>query len=482
MYTNWSPDRTSKIPLYMQIKQYIQAKIENGEWTVGTKIPTQRQLAEVFQVNRSTVISALEELMADGLLEGRSGKGTRVMNNSWSLMSRKSPPDWNTYVKSGMFVPNVSLIQDINQAEFWPNMIRLGTGELSPDLFPKEEMKDILNRLSTKIESMGYEEPKGSSSLREHLSIYLRSKGIDASPSSILVVSGALQALQLISIGILQQGSLVLHEKPSYLHSLQLFQSAGMRLMGIPADGEGMEVKILKERHITNRSTILYTIPTFHNPTGKTMSKERRLELIEFAEQKQLPIIEDDVYGELWLDSPPPPTLKSMDKSGLILYLGSFSKTLSPGLRIGWVVGPEPVINRLADIKMQIDYGSSSLSQMAATEWLASGLYSSYLDTIRKELRLRRKVAVQGLETYFSDIAEWTIPSGGFYIWVRIIPEFSIQKLFEAAKQEGILMNPGSIYDPFSTQFIRLSYSYAKEEELEEGIYKLSKIIRRLKK
>lgn len=479
---DWRPDRGLKVPLYLQIKQHIQMKIENGEWTVGTKIPTQRQLAHMFHVNRSTIILALEELIADGLIEGKTGKGTKVINNSWSLMGSQEPPDWNKYVKSGMFVPNVPLIQDINQTEFLPEIIRLGTGELAPDLFPKEKMKAILNRLAMSVKSMGYEEPKGSLFLREQLAARLRSKGIETSSSGILITSGSLQALQLISIGILQSGSHVFHETPSYLRSLQLFQSAGMRLMGVPLDRDGIEVKTLKERHSINKSTILYTIPTFHNPTGTTTSEKRRLELMEFAEQKQLPIVEDDVYGELWLDSAPPEPLKSMDKSGLVLYLGSFSKTLSPGLRIGWVVGPEPVINRLADIKMQIDYGSSSLSQMAAGEWLASGLYDEYLISIRDQLRKRRRLALQALDTHLPEIAEWTIPSGGFYIWIRILPEISMQKLFEYAKKAGVLINPGSIYDPSANQFIRLSYSYAKEEELEEGIYRLSKLIKRLQK
>ncbi|WP_078412803.1 MocR-like pyridoxine biosynthesis transcription factor PdxR [Priestia abyssalis] len=479
---DWRPDRGLKVPLYLQIKQHIQMKIENGEWTAGTKIPTQRQLAHMFHVNRSTIILALEELIADGLIEGKAGKGTRVINNSWSLMGSQAPPDWNKYVKSGMFVPNAPIIQDINQTEFVPEIIRLGTGELALDLFPKEKMKAILNRLAMNVESMGYEEPKGSLFLRKQLADHLHSKGIETSSSSILITSGSLQALQLISIGILHPGSIVLHEAPSYLRSLQLFQSAGMRLKGVPLDGDGIEVKTLKERHSINKSTILYTIPTFHNPTGTTMPEKRRLELMEFAEKKQLPIIEDDAYGELWFDSPPPKPLKGMDKGGLVLYLGSFSKSLSPGLRIGWVVGPESVINRLADIKMQIDYGSSSLSQMAAAEWLASGLYDEYLHFIRSELRKRRRLALQVLDAYMSKIAEWTIPSGGFYIWIRILPEISMQKLFECAKKAGVLINPGSLYDPSANQFIRLSYSYAKEGELEEGIVRLSKLINTLQK
>lgn len=477
---DWKPGKLSPIPLYIQIKEYIKEKIENGEWTVGSKIPTQRMLAKSFEVNRSTVVLALDELIAEGLIEGRSGSGTRVINNTWSLLTSTPPPDWNSYVKAGSHQPNLPTIQEINRAEFYPDMIRLGTGELSPELFPSEMMKDIFGSLSARIQSLGYEEPKGSLFLRKQLSNHLKTLGIDASPSSILIVSGALQALQLISMGLLQRGSTVFLEKPSYLYSLHVFQSCGIRLFGLPLDKDGIQTKAITEHKKRQNGALLYTIPSFHNPTGILMSEERRKELIQVCEKEQLPIIEDDVYRELWLDSPTPTPLKALDKNGLVLYLGSMSKTLSPGLRIGWLVGPEPVIERLADIKMQTDYGSSSLSQWAAAEWLSSGLYCRHLEKIREELRLRREVAIHALDKHFSDIAAWKVPSGGFYIWLRLIPSLSIRDLFEKALQEGILLNPGNVYDQHANQYLRLSYSYASLSDLGKGISRLSKIIRLL--
>lgn len=156
------------------------------------------------------------------------------------------------------------------------------------------------------------------------------------------------------------------------------------------------------------------------------------------------------------------------------------SKTLSPGLRIGWMVGPEPVIERLADIKMQTDYGSSSLSQWAAAEWLSSGLYQQHLELVRDQLRIRRGIAVKALESYFSGIATWKIPKGGFYIWLKINHQLSIQKLYEQALKEGILLNPGHIYDKSASQYLRISYAYASVSDLEQGLYRLSELIRKL--
>ncbi|MGC5324702.1 PLP-dependent aminotransferase family protein [Brevibacillus sp. SYSU BS000544] len=479
---HWRPDKSAITPVYMQIKEFIKQKIETGEWTVGTKIPSQRTLAQLFEVNRSTVVTAFEELIAEGLLESKSGMGTEVKNNTWSLFSLSSPPDWNSYVKKGTHQPNLPTIQDIHKVEPIPHIIRLGTGEPSPELFPQEQLAQILHRLPSRIQSLGYEEEKGLYVLREQISIYLQSLGITSSPASILIVSGALQALQLISVGLLRRGSTIFLEKPSYLSSLNVFQSAGISLYGIPMDAGGLQTAYIQQQKKRQNASLLYTIPTFHNPTGSVMPLERRKKLLQVCEDVQLPIIEDDVYRELWIDSPPPPPLKAMDKNGTVLYLGSISKALSPGLRIGWIAGPEPVINRLADIKMQTDYGSSSLSQWAVAEWMASGLYFDHLEQMRQSLRVRRDTAIRLLESEFTGIAEWTKPSGGFYIWLRLPPVISLRELFDRALAEGILLNPGNLYDPSVASHLRLSYAYASLADLEKGMKKLSKIIQEMHK
>jgi GntR family transcriptional regulator, regulator for abcA and norABC len=473
----WKPQKGSSVPLHLQIYNYLKRKIMHGEWTVGTKIPTQRELAKQFQVNRSTIIYALDGLIADGLLETKVGNGTRVINNTWSLLTSTPPPDWKSYVSSGIYKPNLNIIQEINSAEARPEFIRLGTGELSPNLLPNDKMREIL-RTGNEALSLGYVEPKGLLSLRKTVSEYLRSKDIIASPDSILIVSGGLQALQLTSIGLLERGSTVLHETPSYLNSVHVFQSAGMNLLGIPLDQEGIrfdKIECLKRQH---NATLLYTIPNFHNPTGTLMTEGRRSKLLKVSQKLSLPIIEDDVYGDLWIESPPANPLKANDTQGNVLYIGSISKTLSPGLRIGWIVGPEPVIDRLADIKMQTDYGSSSLSQYAVEKWLASGLYTNFLKELREELKYRRDFTIQILNEYFSEIATWSLPKGGFYIWLRLESNISTKKLFDLALREHILFNPGMVYDKSDLNHLRLSYSFAELEQLEDGLIRLSQLIR----
>ncbi|MGR6004201.1 efflux pump transcription regulator NorG [Bacillus cereus] len=470
-----------KVPKYRQIIDYMKEKIENGEWPIGSKIPSQRQLAKLFHVNRSTVINALDELMADGLIQGQIGAGTIVMNNTWSLLATNPPPDWSEYVKAGIHKPSNLMVREINEAEANKKLIHLSKGELAPHLFPLETMQSIIKKVSEELDYFGYEEQKGFYPLREAISQYVRSFGIHASPDSILIVSGALQALQLISIGLLHRKSTVLLEQPSYLYSLHVFQSANINLSGISMDHHGiLPNDLLKRIKYSQKNNILYSIPCFQNPTGILMSKERRKEILKICEKEQLPIIEDDIYRELWLDESPPAPLKSMDKHGHVLYIGSLSKTLSPGLRIGWIIGPEPVIDRLSDIKMQTDYGSSSLSQRVVAEWINEGFYEEHVANVRMHLKERRQIMIRALNKYCADIASWDIPSGGFFIWLKVIHNIPMKKLFSEALSKGILLNPGRIYEEESNQYIRLSYGYATPEQMTNGIKLLSELIRKL--
>lgn len=476
---NWKPNKNSSIPIYKQIVDYIKEKIATGEWSISSKLPAQRELAERFEVNRSTIVEALDELKAEGLIEGKGGGGTTIVNNTWSLLASTPPPNWQNYIASGIHKPNLSIIQAINKFEYKENMIRLGTGELSPELFPKEMMKVVLDSVGDKIESLGYEEPKGSLYLRQIISQYLKKYEINVSPDSILIVSGSLQALQLTSLGILHPGSTVLAEKPSYIKSLHVFQSAGMRVKGVSMDSQGIKISEIMNS-LNKTTTLLYTIPTFHNPTGIVMPQHKRNELLELCEKARLPIIEDDAYRELWLDTEPPLPLKAKDKNGSVLYMGTISKSLAAGIRIGWLIGPEPVIERLGDIKMQTDYGSSSLSQWALAEWISSGLYEKYLEELREKLRVRRQVTLNALEKYFSDIATWNKPSGGFYIWLKLKKQISMEKLFYLCCDNGILINPGNVYDFSKNLNLRISYSYSSLYDLENGLKRLSQIIRLL--
>ncbi len=455
---DWYPDKSLEIPIYKQIVEYIKSKVINGDWVLNSKLPSQRKLAELFNVNRSTIVMAMDELCSYGILKASSGGGTRVASNTWSLLMSNKTPDWGEYIDSGIFKANKPMIQTINKLEYNDEYIRLGTGELSPKLLPNDMMKEIFSTLSEKLTSLNYLEPLGLFDLRKIICDRLKLRGINVSPSCVLITSGSLQALHLLSVCILKKGSIVYTENLSYIQSLKVFQSAGMNLCGIPMDKQGIEYFKIPIKNNSIESSLLYTIPTFQNPTGNVMSEERRKNLYDYCKKNMLPIIEDDVYGELWFDEVPPKPIKAMDKNGMIIYLGSISKSLAPGFRIGWLVGPESVVQRLGDVKMQMDYGASSISQYVILELLSSGRYDEYLNKTRIQLKKRRDLMIDILKNDFKDIAEWNIPKGGFYIWVTFNNKINTEKLFQKAVENKVLINPGSIYGCNNKQSIRLSY------------------------
>ncbi len=476
---DWQPTKKGGMPLYRQIFFYMRDKILTGQWPIGTKLPSQRGLAATLGVNRNTLMTAIDELSASGLIDTRQGSGCYVSNNSWSQFST-SHADWQPYINSAAHLGNLPLIQQINQLEFDPHIIRLGTGELAPTLLPSAELKKILYTSIAKIDSFGYQEPLGLKPLREEISQHLKKSGIEVSPAGILIVSGALQALQLIFFGLIAPDSHVFIERPSYLSSLKLFQSRQLHFSEVPLDQEGIDVNALRGLQKRRAHSILYTIPTFHNPTGCLMSPSRRLALLQLAQELQLPIIEDNVYSDLWLDAPPPPPLKALDDSGNVLFIDSLSKSIGPGLRIGWIAGPEPIIERLGDLKMQHDYGSSILSQWAAAQWLASGLHEVHMQQLRQKLYQRRALMLSVLNEYFSQLASWQCPPGGFYIWLKLNRSLSMSQLFKAARNENILLNPGSIYDSLASAELRLSYAFAKPEDLKTALIRLARILQEL--
>ena len=478
----WHPDPAQAVPVYRQILEWMYGKMESGEWPAGTRLPSQREMARHFQVNRSTLNQALKPLLEAGVLQGRGSQGTVIASTAWSLRLPVQP-DWNRYMTAGYFRANQEVVQAINTLEFDDRLVRLGTGELDPRLFPQDAFRQTLRDVADAITSLGYVEPLGMPALRQALAGYARKRNSIVAPSSILITSGALQGLQLISAGLLRGGATVYVEDPTYVKSLQVFQSAHLRLCGLPMDDQGLSLEAL-EKHLRQSSdrgnSVLYTIPTNHNPTGRTLSRRRRIQLLELCSRYDLPIIEDGAYEELTFDGTPPPSLKSLDPGGRVLYLGSVSKSLAPGLRIGWMIAPEPVVQRLGDVKMQIDYGASSLSQQVLARFLTSGRYEQYLDGLRCELQRRCQAACQSLSEVFADMADWQVPQGGFYIWLTFRSRLPMELLFRKAVSAGVLINPGDIYSSRHTQSLRLSYAYTTPEEFRQAVSQLAVVVRSL--
>lgn len=476
---NWKPNRSLSTSLSKQIADWISQQILTGQWPVGTKLPAQRQLAITLGVNRSTVQEAIDELKAAGILSSKIGSNTHVSNDSWNMLAKQKQPNWQHYIETSIHKPNYKTIQLINELEQDDSIIRLSTGELSPSLLPTDEIQASLQQLSFDGKAIGYSSPQGSLKLRKALVSYLEKRGVSTTTENICIVSGGLQALQLVALGLLETGAVVFQDEFSYLNSVHPFQSFGMHLQGVNSTNRN---EMVTKKRRGKRQSIFYTIPTLHNPTGSIWSLEERQSFYDLCTSLQMPIIEDDVYSELAFD-PPPPSLKSIDTDGQVLYIGSVSKILSPGLRIGWIVAPTPVIKRLADIKMQMDYGSSAFSQEIVSFWLSTGLYEKHVMKLKKELQRRAMLMEHQLAKQFSKIATWSSSKGGFYIWLTFTHPIVTTDFFQKLLKQKVLINPGYIYEPKDTTHIRLSYAYATDAEMQKGLQILyEEAIREIKK
>lgn len=470
---DWQPSKQSALTFHQQIIDYFTSRISTGDFPAGMKCPSQRMLAKKFNVNRSTINSAFEELKADGLLETRIGAGTYISTNPWPQFLAQ--PKWQQHIDASVHKPSMETIQMINEYEQKDEIIRLGTGELAIELLPTEMLQQSLQQLVLLSRAMGYSEPQGSLQLRQTLCSHLKKRGIETTPQNLLITSGALQAFQLIAQGLLERGSVVFQQKASYLNSINPFQSAGMQMASVNNDEQLYSTMQKMKR---NRQGIYYAIPTLDNPTGRNWTMEEKEAVYNACKTLSIPIVEDDIYSDLLFDDVSTP-MKAMDESGHILYVGSISKSMSPGLRVGWVVGPESVIKRLADIKMQTDYGSSALSQAVVNHWLISDLYEDHTKKLRLQLKERADFMEQLLEKHFKEFATWQSPSGGFYIWLQFSKPIITKQLFLELVAQKILINPGYIYEPNNFHYLRLSYAYASFEEMKKGIEIIATLVKK---
>ncbi|NGQ94483.1 PLP-dependent aminotransferase family protein [Brevibacillus sp. SYP-B805] len=472
----WNPIRSKDYPLYKQIADYMARRIAAGEFPAGSHLPSERTLAKELQVNRSTVVAAYEELYAAGIVEKRKGSGTIVSADIWG-MPRKRLPNWRRYVEQGSFLPNLPLIRHIQKESKEADIIDFASGELSPDLFPLEQFRSILAQQTFDCH-LGYEDPQGNLALRETIARHVKTdKGIEATPSSILITSGSQQALHLIVQCLLKPGDAVAIEDPSYTYSLPIFQSAGLKTFLLPVGRTGINPDDLTLLHQKHRIRMVFLNPTYQNPTGTAMPLEQRRKILALSAELGIPVIEDDPYTLLSFTGERLPTLKSLDRHGTVLYISSLTKIAASGLRIGWVIGPQPVIERLADAKQQIDFGHSIFPEWIAQRFLASPEFSAHLDRLVGELKQKRDLLVDSLERHLSGIVEFHVPAGGIHLWCKLLKETNDLQLLREAIRHGVVYVPGRV---MGTQqgFVRFTFARAEKERIDAGIRRFAEAYR----
>lgn len=474
----WRPDLESAEPVFKQIMRHFEEKIISGKLSPGERIPSERGLADELGLNRSTISMAYDELRATGLIRSVRGKGTRVSEDLWGVIPSRIP-NWNQYTSKGTFLPTLPLDRRIQAASNMLDIINLARSELSADLFPVSEVHRILKNMSVTI-PLGYSDPKGALNLRETLVRHLDEQyGIRVEPNQIMITSGAQQSMHLITQCLLAPGDSVALEGPSYAYSLSLFTSAGLRLFQIPTDEKGLQPDEVIRLHRKHKVRMLFINPTYQNPTGTTLTLERRRRLLEICNELRLPIVEDDAYSALTLDDKiePPSALFSMeDGERNVIYLGSMSKTVAPGMRIGWVVGPVSVIERLADAKQQMDLGTSAISQQLAQTFLESGEWAKNLMKLKSALSVRRDRMIRALSCFVGEKAIWTVPHGGYHLWCRTNVQARDSDILEMGIRNKVLFVPGGLYGS-ERGYVKFSFARAATDEIEEGIQRFAKTL-----
>jgi len=444
-----------------EIVGWLAREIYAGVFPPDSRLPAERRLAAQLGVHRSTVALAYDELAARGLVDRRQGSGTYVHGDLWGLT-----PDWTRYLGSGGFRPSEALVQRVREARRQPFVIDLTQADLGPDFWPALTMAaDALGPLD-----WGYGHPFGLLRLRTAIAErFTDAYGRPWDPDAVLVTHGAQQALYLVARALLRPGDAVAMEQPSFYYSLTLFQSIGVRLIPVPMDDAGIVPDALDAAIRQHRPAMVWLNPTFHNPTTTTLPEARRREVLAICRRWNLPVVEDDAYGALSLDRNPPLPLKVLDDTQRVIYVGTLSKMGAPGLRVGWVLAPRPILERLADVRSQLDGGPDALTQGAAAALLETTAWSRQRARVREGLYARRawlqsvagELAGRGLRV--------TVPSGGLFAWIRWAAARPDRVRLEAAIAQGVVYVPGRVYGA-PDGFGRINYVTPAPEALRRGL------------
>jgi len=362
-----------------------------------------------------------------------------------------------------------------------PEVVSLAGGMPFVQALPREDVLEVVRQVVVELGDVAlqYGGGIGHLALRERLSELMAEEGAQADPEAIVVTAGAQQALDLIGKVFIDPGDEIVVEGPSYVGALSAFGAYEPRYVPVELDDDGMIVEQLEESLLKGaRPKFVYTVPTFHNPAGVTMTTARRERLVALCREAAVPIIEDNPYGMLRFEGTRPPTLKSLDPHNVI-YLGTASKVFAPGVRLGWAAAELGVIQRMVLAKEAADLCGSNLTQLIGERYLSGDRWRGNLRTLVDTYRSRRDAMLTSLNEHFPEDATWTHPSGGFYVWVTVPDYFDTSALLAAAVERRVAYVPGTAFYPDGRgrNRMRLSFSFPPEEAIREGVARLGNLL-----
>jgi 2-aminoadipate transaminase len=482
----------SHIPLYVQLRDQLRALVHSGELRTGDRIPASRELASQLGVHRTTVANAYAELESEGLIQGHVGRGTFICGTPEKQLT--PPPRING---NGGAMRWESLFADERaeeglsrlMPEVPPDSIAFVTARPSDEFFPVEEVRRCANAVlrseGRHILQLGSTD--GYEPLKRVLIELLRGEGLSVRPEQLLVTDGAQQAIDLLCKSFLRAGDAVVLENPAYPGAVAIFAAARVRMLAVDVETDsrrtgyvGLDLDAVESTLLQNRVKFIFVTPDFQNPTGSTLPLAERRRLLEIAAHYQVPIIEDSIYARLRLRGNAVPSLKSLDRSGNVIQIDSFSKIAFPGLRVGWCVGPETAIERLRLVKQSTDFHTDQLAQATLAEFVRRGYLARHLAKMKKVYRGRLEALEAAMQKHMPEETTWTRPEGGMSIWVTLPPGFDAGELLIHVRERGVLFVPGRYFYFQNPQpnTLRLGFAGLDEKRIARGVQTLGELMK----
>jgi DNA-binding transcriptional MocR family regulator len=498
----------SHVPLYIQIRDQLRAMVHIGELRPGDRIPASRELAVSLGVHRTTVANAYAELEAEGLIQGHVGRGTFIRKDALHGDGGRAPNGRGNGHRNGSFGQRSagpafgaagalrweSLFADERGEEGLSRIYPEGNGAVSfvaarpaEEHFPVEEVRacvqTVLKNDGATILQLGSSD--GYQPLKRELVALLAREGLRVTDEQLLISAGVQQSLDLLCKAFLRPGDAVILEDPTYPGSHTVFAAARVRCLGVPlrtAAGQpaGIDVDGVEAALVQNRVKFILLTPDFQNPTGTSLPLESRRRLLELAARHQVPVVEDCIYSRLRFSGTRVPTLRALDRAGIVIQIDSFSKIAFPGLRVGWCIAPESVIERLRQVKQATDLHTDQLAQATLAEFTRRGLLDRHLKKMRGIYASRCEALLAALDRHMPEDVEWTRPEGGMCVWVTLPPGYDASELLIHARERGVIFSPGRYFyvqAPRPNVF-RLAFAGMDERKIARGVESLSTVLR----
>ncbi|HYT74064.1 MAG TPA: PLP-dependent aminotransferase family protein [Vicinamibacterales bacterium] len=459
-------------PLYGHLVSLLENAIAKGELPSGTRVPPERILARQLRISRTTVVSAYRELESRGLLRGYVGRGTFVCA---APEPEGTPFAWRGKIAAAALRSSDSTLRDVVKRSSDSRLLSLAAGEPALDRFPNEAFLEAIRHvLSTDpTAAWGHGPTEGQPALRNAIAEHY-----NVPRESVLILSGAQQGLDLLARCLIDPGDAVILDRPGYLGAIQSFRAAGAKLIGWDiARGDSDELEDLLVRY---RPKLIYTNPTFQNPTGLTLPIRTRREVLSLAQRYRVPIVEDATYRDLYFTDPPPPSLRDLDDRNLVIYLNSFSKVMAPGLRLGWIAAAPSIVDQIAIIKQRLDPHTPNLTQFAVARLMRQGAFDAHLRVLRAEHAKRCTQMVAAMQRHMPPGAvRFARPSGGLYLWCRLGAGLSATALHDRALASGVTFVPGPAFypDPAGDSELRVCFTSVLPSTMEESVTRLARCI-----